>query len=220
MIEVENAVKQYTLGEHKVAALNGVSLSVKEGEFATVVGPSGCGKSTLLHLVGCLDIPTQGQVKIMGQVTTSLNDRKQSALRSRFLGFIFQSFNLVPVFSAFENIEYPLLLQGVSRSERNNRVSELLEQVGLLQHKKHRPDQLSGGQRQRVAIARALVAKPKLVLADEPTANLDSATGAEILDLMKSMNKNLGTSFLFSTHDAKVSEYADTIHRLDDGVLV
>ena len=220
MIEVKQVVKTYALGQRRVTALNGVSLRVSEGEFVAVVGSSGCGKSTLLHLIGCLDVPTEGQVKILNQETTSLTDAQQSRLRNQFLGFIFQSFNLIPVLTAFENIEYPLLLQNLSRCERKQRADELLEQVGLAQYRKHRPDHLSGGQRQRVAIARALITRPKLVLADEPTANLDSKTGTEILDLMKSINRSLSTSFIFSTHDPKVSGYANKVFTLRDGTLV
>lgn len=220
MIECEQVVKTYALGQRRVTALNGINLQVREGEFVAVVGPSGCGKSTLLNLMGCLDVPTEGRVKILDQETTLLTDTQQSELRNQFLGFIFQSFNLIPVLTTSENIQYPLLLQNLSWSERKQRVDELLEQVGLAQHREHRPDHLSGGQRQRVAIARALVTRPKLVLADEPTANLDSKTGTEILDLMKSINRSLGTSFIFSTHDSKVSEYASKIFMLKDGMLI
>lgn len=219
MIKVENVVKHYYLGQRKVIALNGVSLDINESQFVAIVGPSGSGKSTLLHLMGCLDVPTQGQVKILGKNTRELSDRKQSELRNKFLGFIFQSFNLIPVLSAFENIEYPLLLQGVSRANRKKRVNQLLKDVGLEEHTKHYPDALSGGQRQRVAIARALITQPRVVLADEPTANLDSVTGTEILDLMKKISLEKGTSFVFSTHDPKIIPYAEKIYTLKDGVL-
>ena len=212
MIEVEQVVKHYYLGKRKVQALKGVSLKISEGQFVAIEGPSGSGKSTLLHLIGCLDIPTKGQVKILGKCTGTLSDRKQSDLRSKFLGFIFQSFNLIPVLTAFENIEYPLLLQGVSRLKRKQKVNALLKEVGLEEHSKHYPDYLSGGQRQRVAIARALITQPRLVLADEPTANLDSVTGTEILDLMKKISDEHGTSFIFSTHDPKITTYADCIY--------
>ncbi|MCF6204424.1 MAG: ABC transporter ATP-binding protein [Methylococcaceae bacterium] len=219
MIKVENVVKHYYLGQRKVVALNGVSLQINEGQFIAVQGPSGSGKSTLLHLMGCLDVPTQGQVKILKKNTSELSDRKQSELRNKFLGFIFQSFNLIPVLSAFENIEYPLLLQGVSRSKRKDRVNRLLQDVGLEGHAKHYPDTMSGGQRQRVAIARALITQPRVVLADEPTANLDSVTGTEILDLMKIISLEKGTSFVFSTHDPKIIPYAEIVYTLKDGVL-
>ncbi len=220
MIEVENVVKHYYLGKRQVVALNGVSLHFGDHEFIAIIGPSGSGKSTLLHLIGCLDIPTSGLVKILDKRTDMLSDAKQSALRNKFLGFIFQSFNLIPVLTAFENVEYPLLLSGVSRKERKLRVAALLNEVGLEEHAQHRPDNLSGGQRQRVAIARALVTRPKFVLADEPTANLDSVTGTEILDLMKKINVEHGTSFVFSTHDPKISQYASKTYVLKDGVLL
>lgn len=220
MIEVKNVTKRYQLGQRYVDALKGVNLTINEGEFSAIVGSSGCGKSTLLHLMGCLDTPTDGNINIMGQTSTLLSDKKQSALRNRYLGFIFQSFNLIPVLNAFENIEYPLLLQKVPKKQRSERVMSLLERVGLQEHKGHRPDKLSGGQRQRVAIARALVTQPKLVLADEPTANLDSQTTTEILDLMKEINQSLGTSFVISTHDPDVSRYANAIYTLQDGRLV
>lgn len=220
MIEVENVVKHYYLGQRQVIALNGVSLQFGEHEFIAIIGPSGSGKSTLLHLIGCLDIPTQGKVRILGKCTNKLSDRQQSALRNQFLGFIFQSFNLIPVLTAFENVEYPLLLSGVPKLERKQRAMDLLKEVGLEEHATHRPDNLSGGQRQRVAIARALVTRPKLVLADEPTANLDSVTGTEILDLMKRINIEHGTSFVFSTHDPKISQYASKTYILKDGVLL
>lgn len=219
MVEVEQVVKRYRLGQREVLALKGVSVQFDVGAFVAIVGPSGSGKSTLLHLIGCLDVPTSGYVKILNQRTDTLSDRRQATLRNQFLGFIFQSFNLIPVLTAFENIEYPLLLQGVAKAERKQRIYALLEEVGLTDHAGHRPDCLSGGQRQRVAIARALITRPSMVLADEPTANLDSVTGTEILDLMKKMNEEHGTSFVFSTHDPKITHYADKIYTLKDGVL-
>lgn len=219
MIKVESVHKQYHLGKRMVNALNGVSLQVDSGSFVAISGPSGSGKSTLLHLIGCLDVPTAGTVELMGQRTDAMSENKQAALRNRLIGFIFQSFNLIPVLTAFENIEYPLLLQNIPKRERHNRVNKVLEEVGLSSHAIHRPDYLSGGQRQRVAIARALVTEPKVVLADEPTANLDSKTGTEILDLMKTISVDHGTSFIFSTHDHKVTEYADKVYVLKDGVL-
>jgi putative ABC transport system ATP-binding protein len=219
MIEVEQVVKRYQLGQREVLALKGVSVQFDAGAMVAIVGPSGSGKSTLLHLIGCLDVPTSGQVKILNQRTDTMSDGQQAKLRNRFLGFIFQSFNLIPVLTAFENVEYPLLLQGVAKVERKQRTYALLEEVGLSAHAAHRPDCLSGGQRQRVAIARALITRPSMVLADEPTANLDSVTGTEILDLMKTMNKEHGTSFVFSTHDPKITHYADKIYTLKDGLL-
>ncbi len=220
MVEVEHVVKHYSLGRRKVKALNGVSLHIAKGEFSAIVGASGSGKSTLLHLIGCLDTPTEGRVKILDQYTDTLSDRQQSVLRNQFLGFIFQSFNLIPVLTTFENIEYPLLLQNIQHKQRKQRVNALLEEVGLQEHAKHRPDYLSGGQRQRVAIARALVTRPQMVLADEPTANLDSVTGTEILDLMKNISDKYNTSFVFSTHDPKISHYTRTIYTLKDGILI
>ncbi len=219
MVKVEQVVKTYQLGKQQVQALKGVSLEVQAAEFVAITGTSGSGKSTLLHLIGCLDLPTAGHIHILDKRTDTLSDKQQSWLRNQFLGFIFQSFNLIPVLTAFENIEYPLLLQGLSPKQRQQRVNGLLERVGLSEHSHHRPDYLSGGQRQRVAIARALVTKPKLVLADEPTANLDSKTGTEILDLMKDICLQEKTSFVFSTHDPKISHYASTIYTLKDGVL-
>lgn len=219
MINVEQVSKHYRLGQSKVNALNEVNLHIEAGAFCAIVGSSGSGKSTLLNLLGCLDTPSSGRVNILGQYTDTLSDKQQAQLRNQHIGFIFQSFNLIPVLSAFENVEYPLRLQNVSTTERKQRVCELLEQVGLQHHSKHRPDNLSGGQRQRVAIARALVTRPQLVLADEPTANLDSVTGTEILDLMQTINQQHATSFIFSTHDAKISQYAKTTYHLQDGVL-
>lgn len=219
MIRVEKVSKHYRLGQSLVKALNDVNLRIESGAFCAIVGSSGSGKSTLLNLLGCLDTPSSGRVKILDQYTDELSDKEQAQLRNHHIGFIFQSFNLIPVLSAFENVEYPLRLQNIPNPERKQRVNELLEQVGLQQHRKHRPDNLSGGQRQRVAIARALVTRPQLVLADEPTANLDSVTGTEILDLMQNINQEHSTSFIFSTHDPKISQYAKTIYHLQDGVL-
>jgi putative ABC transport system ATP-binding protein len=191
---------------------------VEEGEFLSIAGPSGSGKTTLLNLVGCVDTPTSGTVVVNGQDTSRLPERALTDLRLRTIGFIFQSFNLVSVLSVFQNVEFPLLLQGaLSKPERARRVLELMEAVGLSEHTRHRPSELSGGQRQRVAIARALVTRPKLVLADEPTANLDSQTGENIIDLMREMNRRDGTTFIFSTHDPKVMSHANAIVRIADG---
>jgi putative ABC transport system ATP-binding protein len=220
-IRVENVKKTYPLGSTEVLALKGVSLAVKSGEFTTIAGPSGCGKSTLLNLIGCMDKPTEGQVYIEGQSTQALSDHKLTELRLLKLGFIFQSFNLIPVLSVFQNVEFPLLLQAqLSTAERKERVESLLREVGLQDHMKNRANELSGGQRQRVAVARALVTNPKIVLADEPTANLDSATGEKIIDLMKHINVTHGTTFVFSTHDPHVMEHATRVIRLKDGLLV
>jgi putative ABC transport system ATP-binding protein len=221
IIEVKGVVKDYPLGKLKVRALHGVDLTIERGEFTTIAGPSGSGKTTLLNLVGCVDVPTEGTVAFDGVVTSSLTDRELTRLRLDKLGFIFQTFNLVPVLSVFQNVELPLLLQGgIGDAERKQRVSTLLERVGLGTYLKHRPTELSGGQRQRVAIARALVSKPRLVLADEPTANLDSGTGGQILALMKELNQQEGTTFLFSTHDDRVMRMAARLVRVEDGKIV
>jgi len=219
IVSVQNVSKDYMLGKTVVPALREVSLDIAEGEFLSIAGPSGSGKTTLLNLIGCVDTPTSGTVVVNGHDTTRLPEREQTSLRLHTLGFIFQSFNLVSVLSVFQNIEYPLLLQGgMTRRERARRVLELLEAVGIRQYDHHRPSELSGGQRQRVAIARALVTKPKIVLADEPTANLDSVTGENIIDLMKEMNRD-GTTFIFSTHDPKVMAHANAVVRIADGRL-
>jgi putative ABC transport system ATP-binding protein len=221
IVSVKNAVKEYTLGKVVVPALRGVSLDVHEGEFLSIAGPSGSGKTTLLNLIGCVDTPTSGSVEVAGQDTSKLSERRLTNLRLHTIGFIFQSFNLVPVLSVFQNIELPLLLQGkLSTGERRSRVDGLLERVGLRDYGKHRPTELSGGQRQRVAIARALVTRPQLVLADEPTANLDSVTGENIIDVMKELNRTEHTTFIFSTHDARVMAHASAVVRLADGKLV
>jgi putative ABC transport system ATP-binding protein len=221
IVSVKNAVKTYTLGKVEVPALRGVSLDVHEGEFLSIAGPSGSGKTTLLNLIGCVDKPTQGTVEVAGQNTSQLNERSLTNLRLYTIGFIFQSFNLVPVLSVFQNVELPLLLQRkLGKAERRTRVESLLERVGLRDYGKHRPTELSGGQRQRVAIARALVTRPQLVLADEPTANLDSVTGENIIDVMKELNRTERTTFIFSTHDARVMAHASAVVRLADGKLV
>jgi putative ABC transport system ATP-binding protein len=220
MVILEQVSKTYPLGKLSVKALRNVDLEIKAGEFTTIAGPSGSGKTTLLNLVGCVDIPTSGRVLVDGNDTTTLSDRALTKLRLNHLGFIFQTFNLVGVLDTFQNIEFPLLLQGkLSKLERRKRVDELLEQVGLEGHKKHRPNELSGGQRQRVAIARALVTQPKIVLADEPTANLDTGTGDSIIDLMKSINETHNTTFIFSTHDARVMARAHRVISLVDGTI-
>jgi putative ABC transport system ATP-binding protein len=220
IVSVRNVTKDYMLGKTVVPALRDVSLEVSEGEFLSIAGPSGSGKTTLLNLIGCVDTPTSGTVVVGGADTATLSERALTDLRLRTIGFIFQSFNLVSVLSVFQNVEFPLLLQGtLSKAERRRRVLGLLEAVGLADHARHRPSELSGGQRQRVAIARALVTRPKLVLADEPTANLDSQTGANIIDLMREMNRRDGTTFVFSTHDPKVMSHANAIVRIADGTI-
>ncbi len=221
IVSIDNVVKEYHLGKVIVPALRGVSLEVHEGEFISIAGPSGSGKTTLLNLIGCVDTATSGKVEVAGRDTATLTERQRTSLRLDTIGFIFQSFNLVAVLSVFQNVEFPLLLQGrLKAADRKAQVMSLLDQVGLSSHAKHRPSELSGGQRQRVAVARALVTEPKLVLADEPTANLDSATGQNIIDLMKALNQRRGTTFIFSTHDAKVMSHANAIWQLADGKIL
>ncbi|HEX9308431.1 MAG TPA: ABC transporter ATP-binding protein [Anaeromyxobacter sp.] len=218
IVSVKNVSKVYLLGKTEVPAVRDASIEVGEGEFLSIAGPSGSGKTTLLNLIGCVDTPTSGTVVVNGHDTGRLSERALTDLRLRTIGFIFQSFNLVPVLSVFQNVEFPLLLQGtLAKPERRRRVEALLDAVGLAEHARHRPSELSGGQRQRVAIARALVTHPRLVLADEPTANLDSRTGETIIDLMREMNRRDGTTFIFSTHDPKVMSHANAIVRIVDG---
>jgi putative ABC transport system ATP-binding protein len=218
IVSLKDVSKIYMLGKTEVPAVREVSMEVGEGEFLAIAGPSGSGKTTLLNLVGCVDTPTAGTVVVNGHDTGKLRERALTELRLRTIGFIFQSFNLVPVLSVFQNVEFPLLLQGaLSKRDRRARVLALLDAVGLAEHSRHRPSELSGGQRQRVAIARALVSRPKLVLADEPTANLDSQTGETIIDLMREMNRRDGTTFIFSTHDPRVMSHANAVLRIVDG---
>lgn len=221
IVEIKNVVKEYPLGKLKVRALHDVSLDIERGEFAAIAAPSGAGKTTLLNLIGCVDTPTSGVVRIDGQSTSELNDGGLTELRLNKLGFIFQSFNLIAVLDLYQNVEFPLLLQGgLSRKERDARVRDVIEKVGLTQQLRQRPNELSGGQRQRVAIARALVTRPAIVLADEPTANLDSTTGTNIIELMRAINHTEHTTFIFSTHDPKVMDRADRVIKMADGRVV
>ncbi|MDH3979089.1 MAG: ABC transporter ATP-binding protein [Gammaproteobacteria bacterium] len=220
LVSVKKVSKEYAFGKQKVQALREVSLAVLGGEFLAIAGPSGSGKSTLLNLIGCIDTPTTGSISIENQETVNQTPDQLADLRARKIGFIFQTFNLLPVLSAFENVEYPLLRLKLDKTERHQRVSQYLELVGVNEFATHRPNQLSGGQRQRVAIARALIAQPSIVLADEPTANLDHRTGEGILDLMSRINRDNGTTFIFSTHDARVIEMAGRVVRLSDGEIV
>lgn len=221
IVELRDVSKDYPLGNQVVHALRGVDLIVEPGEFTSIAGPSGSGKTTLLNLVGCVDVATSGTVRVAGSDTRTLGERGLTELRLRHLGFIFQSFNLVPVLDVFQNVEMPLLLQGgIRKADRRRRVLEMVEQVGLSLQLRQRPSELSGGQRQRVAIARALVTHPRIVLADEPTANLDSATGRTILDLMRRLNQESRTTFIFSTHDPRVLEHASRVVRMEDGRVV
>jgi putative ABC transport system ATP-binding protein len=212
--------KRYRLGDVVIEALRGASLEVERGEFVVVAGPSGSGKTSLLNLLGCLDEPDEGQVLFAGADLASMTPAEKTRLRRRQLGFVFQSFNLLPVLSAFENVEYPLWIDGVARAERRRRAEEALDAVGLADRRRHRPDQLSGGERQRVSLARALVHDPLAILADEPTANLDSRTAASIVDLLAQMNAERGTTFLFATHDPAIVSRAPRTIRLSDGVVV
>jgi len=220
IVEVKNLVKKFPVGSGFFTALNGINLSFGEGEFAGLVGPSGSGKTTLLNIIGSLDMPTTGEVVVLPRNVENLKPRQAAALRKEELGFIFQNYNLLPVYTVFENVEFPLLLLGMSAGERKKRVLETLEWVGLSDKVNSRPAQLSSGECQRVAIARAMVKRPLLVLADEPTANLDSANSHNILQTMLRLNGELKTSFLFATHDEKVIGYLKRIIRLQDGKVV
>ncbi|HRY29070.1 MAG TPA: ABC transporter ATP-binding protein [Elusimicrobiota bacterium] len=220
IIEIKGLKKDYPLGNTVVKALRGIDIAVEEGEFMSIVGPSGSGKTTLLNVIGCIDFATEGSVKVGDREITVLNDRQITDIRLNKIGFIFQTFNLIPVLNVIENVEFPLLLmKNQSRTEIRRRADRLIGEVGLTEFAEHRPAELSGGQRQRVAIARALVTNPDIVLADEPTANLDSVTGAAILELMKEMNRIEKTTFVFSTHDANVLKYARRIVKIKDGLL-
>jgi putative ABC transport system ATP-binding protein len=220
LVVAENIRKDYQVGEVSVRALKGISFAIEPASFVSFVGPSGSGKTTLLNLIGCLDKPTEGRL-VVADVDVSILDRKRSALfRGNTIGFIFQDFNLIPVLTVYENIEYPLLMvQSTPAEERKRRVTSLLEAIGMTEQKDKYPDQISGGQKQRVAVARALVTNPKLVLADEPTANLDHATAYRVIELMKKMRDEFKTTFIFSTHDPKIMEEAEIIYALEDGEL-
>ena len=220
IVEVKNLVKKFPIGTGYFTALDGVDVIFSEGEFTGLVGPSGSGKTTLLNIIGSLDIPTEGEVVVLGKSIGNLSPKEAAELRKSELGFIFQSYNLLPVYTVFENVEFPLLLLNMTAEERKLRVLETLEWVGLSSKVKSRPSQLSGGECQRVAIARAMVKRPKLVLADEPTANLDSANSHNILQTMEKLNKELKTTFIFATHDEKVISYLHRIIRMKDGKIV
>ena len=221
LIVAEKLSKNYQVGEITIPALRGVSFAIEPASFVSFVGPSGSGKTTLLNLIGCLDKPTEGSLQVADTDVVHLDRNHSAAFRGTHLGFIFQDFNLIPVLTVFENIEYPLLMvQKVPAEERRKRVLTLLEAVGMIEQKDKYPDQISGGQKQRVAVARALVTNPKLVLADEPTANLDHATAFTVIDLMKKMKDEMKTTFVFSTHDQKIVGEAEVIYSLEDGELV
>jgi putative ABC transport system ATP-binding protein len=221
VVRIEDVSKSYDLGNQRVEALRSVDLTIDEGDFLAIAGPSGSGKSTLLNLIGCIDIPSSGNVYIAGNRVSDQTPDQLADLRARTIGFIFQTFNLLPVLSAQENVEYPLLqFKEVTKNERRERVRHFLNIVGLEKFAHHRPNELSGGQRQRVAIARALVTRPKIVLADEPTANLDHKTGASILELMRLVNRIQKTTFVFSTHDVSVMRMANRLVHVQDGKIV
>ncbi len=217
VIQTIDLTKIYPMGEHSLTALNRVSLAFERGEFAGLVGPSGSGKTTFLNIVGTLDTPTSGQAIIMGTEISALTPLQAAELRRRHIGFIFQTFNLFPVYTVYENVEFPLLLLGLPPAERRRRVMEALEWVGLADRARSRPTQLSGGQSQRVAIARAIVKKPAIIIADEPTANLDAENSFNILDIMVELNRELSITFLFATHDEKVIRYLRRKITLFDG---
>jgi putative ABC transport system ATP-binding protein len=219
VIKAENVVKDYGLNGQTVHALRGVNLAFQGGEFAAIAGPSGSGKSTFLHLAGCLDTLTGGNMIIGGSDTAKMDKKQLALLRRHSIGFIFQAYNLIPVLSVEENISFPLTLLGVGQKEIKERTAKVLSDVGLEGMAKRRPKEMSGGQQQRVAIARALVKKPALILADEPTANLDSTIGREILELMLALNRSEGTTFIFSTHDQMVMDYARRLVRIHDGQI-
>ena len=220
IIQLENVTKTYTIGEVVTRALSDVSLNIDEGEFMALVGPSGSGKTTMLQLIGCLDKPENGAIRINGQDVTGLSANQRADLRKHEIGFIFQFFALVPVLSAYENVELPLLLTGIDAKERRERVLKLLDSVGLSHRVDHRPDQMSGGEQQRVAIARALAPEPLMVLADEPTANLDTANGQQAMEIMQRLNQETGTAFIFATHDPRVMSFARRVVRMRDGQIV
>ncbi|MGE4424102.1 MAG: ABC transporter ATP-binding protein [Pseudodesulfovibrio sp.] len=221
LVQLRNISKSYTLGEVDIPALKDISLEIGKGNLVTFVGPSGSGKTTLLNIIGCMDKPTSGSVLIDDTRTDALDRNGAARFRGENLGFIFQSFNLIPVLSVLENVEYPLIMiRKESAATRKEKVMRLLEAVGMADQAEKRPDQISGGQRQRVAVARALVTNPMLVLADEPTANLDRKTAQDVIALMREMRDQYGTTFIFSTHDPRIVEHADVIHGIEDGRIV
>ena len=217
---LKKVVKHYRLGSVDVPAVQDITLNIQPNRFTVIAGPSGSGKTTLLNLIGCIDRPDSGEIVVAGEAVQTFSDDALSDFRARRIGFIFQNFNLLPVLSAYENVEYPLLLAKQPAARRRQRVLELLDAVGLMERAQNRPGQLSGGQRQRVAIARALATAPQLVLADEPTANLDSQTGAAIIALMRRMQREYGASFVFSSHDAQVMAEADDAVIIQDGRIL
>ena len=219
VIETSNLSKHFGLGETRVSAVNNVSFEIEEGEFTAIIGPSGSGKTTLLHLIGGLDSPDEGDITLSGEKIAHMKGNQLSDFRRDHIGFIFQAYNLIPVLSAAENIEYIMMLQGIKKPERRRKVEEILETVGLTGLGDRRPAMLSGGQQQRVAVARAMVSKPDIILADEPTANLDSKTGMKLLEVMKELNREFKLTFVFSTHDEKIMNMATRLIHLRDGSI-
>ncbi|MFV5215840.1 ABC transporter ATP-binding protein [Azonexus caeni] len=219
VIELNQVVKHYRIGDNQISALRGVDLQLQARDFAAIRGPSGSGKSTLLNICGLIDRIDGGSYRLAGEDISELDEAACTEIRRKRMGFIFQNYNLVPVMSVFDNVEYPLLLNNVPKAERRALVSDILDKVGLTGFAERKPDQLSGGQRQRVAIARALVKAPLLVIADEPTANLDTDTAEHIVELMKSLGHRLGTSFLIATHDDRMTRHCDTVFSMQDGVI-
>ncbi len=220
IITVKKLVKNYENNNIAVNAIRGVDLNIEKGEFAAIAGPSGSGKTTLLNIIGGLDAPTSGEVTVAGEFLNNYSPKQLSEMRLNKIGFIFQAYNLIPVLTSIENVEYVLLLQGVSEAERTERSTAILKEVGLEKELNRRPHELSGGQQQRVAVARAIVSEPSIVLADEPTANLDQSTGENLLELMKGLNRDKGITFLFSTHDTMVMEKSERLISLKDGEVV
>ncbi len=218
--KVDNATRSYKIGMLETQALRGVSLTIESKEFTALVGPSGSGKTTLLQLIGCLDRPTSGHVYINGQDVSQLNRNQRADMRRGTIGFVFQFFALIPTLTAYENVEMPLLLNSHGPADRRERVTELLKAVGLADRADNRPDQLSGGEQQRVSVARALAPKPSIILADEPTANLDTANGEQVMEIMTRLNRETGVTFVFATHDPRVIKYARRVVTLRDGQVV
>lgn len=220
IIRIDNLVKRFPVGKTEFLALNGITATFGTGEFAGLVGPSGSGKTTLLNIIGSLDLPSEGDVKVLGRSVSSLNHKQSARLRNQHIGFIFQTFNLLPVYTVYENVEFALLLQKLSGTERRKAVMDALDWVSLTDKIKSKPSMLSGGECQRVAIARSMVKRPEIVLADEPTANLDSGNSHHILQTMKTLNRELKTTFIFATHDEKVMQYLTRILSLQDGRVI
>jgi putative ABC transport system ATP-binding protein len=220
LLELNKVKKVYQQGKIEVPALRGIDLVVEQGEFTTIFGPSGSGKTTLLNMIGCLDIPSEGEVKLNGDEVSKLSQTELAMVRRYNIGFVFQAYNLIPVLTAYENVEFAIRLINHSKEAQiKDKVLKMLEEVGLKGLENRRPNELSGGEKQRVAVARALVKEPKIVLADEPTANLDSETGAEVIKIMVKMNQELGTTFIFSTHDPQIMKYAKRLLNLKDGMI-